>query len=980
MKNPIITALRAGAAPLVLGIAIASAPAFAQDTAAQDATADEGTSEAIIVTGSRIVRPDLSQASPVAVVTSAELQLQATTNIENILNDMPQVTGQSTGASNNPGGGVATVDLRGLGTQRTLVLVDGRRYISYDVSQVVDLNTIPQALIERVDVVTGGRSAVYGSDAIAGVVNFVTKRDFEGIEMNSTYEISTRGDGARFNVNGTIGANFDDGRGNATVSVDYYKRKAVFAQARKWTRTSYNDLNNGTFAIGGSGSVPQGRLQIPGLNSALGFAGAAVDFAPDGTPSQYVSTTDAYNTNPVNYLQVPQERFLMSAQARYEVSSAFKPYIEGQFVNNRVSQQLAATPIGQTTPIGTGLTAGALGPIPLHVNSPYFTPALQTALRSLDTDGDGYVNAGNYGFRTLQLGGRVNSDDRNAFRIVAGAEGDIGAGWSYDGYYMYSRTKNSQRQLGNVALTSFLSSITTAFDNPATATIERSATPFAGVPGGGTLVCRDPVAGCVPANFFGQGNLSDAAVNYLSIGATNLEEYETQVASVAFTNGNLFDLGAGGVGVALGAEWRKESGSITPDTYLASGNVAGFNPGAPTSGSYDVTEFFAEVNVPLLEDNVIKKLEVNGAARYSMYSNSVDNVFTWAAGALAQVVDDFGFRGQYQRAIRGPSVNELYLGQTVSFDGQNDPCGNPGLSAAVVQRCIATGVPAALVGNPTVNDTDFVNPPTFQSGNPDLHEEKSTTWTIGAVITPTFLSGFSATIDYYNIEIDGYIGTYGQSNIFAGCFDQGIDSFCDLFTRNAQGQVDTIRDINQNAGGLETDGLDISVNYRVPVGTLFGEESRLSFNFAGTRVFNYEFTPITGLPITIECAGKFGNNCNSSIAQPLPKWRHSFRSTLEAGPATVSLQWRYVGKVRDDDPETVYAAETLKEQNYFDLTLGVDVDDNLTLVGAVQNMFDKKPPFAIGPQTGGNGEQSNTYPSFYDVLGRYFSVSARLRF
>ncbi len=982
-------------ATFALGMAIASS-AFAQATpptsspevnaAAVDSSNDTDT---IVVTGSRIARPDLEQSSPIAVVSAEAFALRGQTNVESVLNDLPQVTGSSTGTSNNPGGGVATVDLRGLGTQRTLVLVNGRRYVSYDVSQVVDLNTIPQALIERVDVVTGGRSAVYGSDAIAGVVNFITKRDFEGIELGSTYEISGRGDGARFDANATIGANFADDRGNVTLSVDYYKRKSTFAGARGYTADSFNDNNDGTFSPGGSGSIPQGRISVPGLNTALGLPGGAngnIFFGQDGSPNFYDSSANAYNTNPINYLQVPQERFLISGRAQYEVSDLFKPYLEAQYINNRVNNLLAATPLGNSTPFGSGVNAGSLGAFQIQAASPFLSPSLRTALAGLDTDGDGYVSVPSYGFRTLGLGGRLNQDDRSAFRIVTGAEGDLGGGWSYDGYYMYARTKNSQRQTGNVALTNFLAATRTGFQDPTTGAV--SPFPIAGVPGGGTLVCSSAdarQAGCVPANLFGTGNLTPAQAAYLGVGATNLEEYTSQVASVALTNSNLFDFGAGGVGVAVGAEWRKESGSTTPDTFLASGNVGGFNPSAPTAGSYSVREFFGEINVPLLADTFIKRLEVNGAARYSHYSNAPGNVFTWSGGAQLQVIDDLGFRGQYQRAIRGPSVSELFLGQTVSFDGQSDPCGNPGVTAgsALGQACINNGVPANLVGDPNVNDSNVVNPPSFQSGNVNLREEKSKTYTVGGVFTPTFLRGFSATVDYYNIRIDGFINTFGQGNIFTGCFGQGIQSFCDLISRNSQGQVERIVDQNQNSGGLKTDGLDISVAYSVPLPfAMFDSEPKLNFAFNGTRVFAYDFTPVVGVPILNKCVGKFGVACSTSVpsGQPIPKWKHSFRTTLKTGPISTSVQWRYQGAVRDDDPATDYAVERIKAYNYFDAALSADIGDNLTLIGTMSNVFDKKPPFVISQQTGGNGEQSNTLPSTYDVLGRYFSVTAKLRF
>ncbi len=992
MKNANISlyraALKTSAASMVIGAAFLASPSFAQ---AAPPSASVETPETIVVTGSRIARPDLEQASPVAVISQEEFKLQGTLNVENVLNDLPQVVAASTGTSNNPGGGIATVDLRGLGTQRTLVLVDGRRYVSYDVNQVVDLNTIPSALIERVDVVTGGRSAVYGSDAIAGVVNFVMRHDFEGAEFNSNYELSSRGDGSRFDINGVIGTNFADGRGNVTMFVDYSKRKSIFAGQRAFALNALQDNQDGTAIFGGSSSVSQGRVNIPGLGVAAGTGNNNNDFAAGAagaTLSPYVAATDAYNYAPINYLQVPQERFLFSAQGEYEVSEAFRPYFQTQFINNRVPQQLAATPISNGTPF----RGGAIGTIQLQVNSPFFSTATQAAFRALDatqtTGGtaqapavanDGYVNVPNFGFRTVGIGPRVVRDNRDAYRFVTGIKGDVGGGWSYDGYYMYAHTDNSQRQEGNVSITNFLAATRTAFLNPATGAV--SALPIAGVAGGGTLVCSDATSrasGCVPANLFGNGNLSTAAANYLAIGATNLERYTTQVASVAITNSDLVDLGAGGVGLAIGAEYRSESGSVIPDTFLATGNVAGFNPGNPTGGRYDVREAFAELNVPIFaEQPFAYKLELNGAARYSHYSNSPGNVFTWTAGGQYAPIKDVTFRGQYARAIRGPSVNELFLGNTVTFVGGSEYCNTAAAAAAGQLRdaCLATGVPAARIGDPTLSAT--ANPTTFFGGNAALKEERSKTWSVGGVFSPGFLPGFSVTADYFDIKIDGYIATAGTENVLSACFQQFISNYCSAVTRDPTGDLQGINDTVANTGGLKTRGIDVSAGYRMKLGaSLFGEETGLSFNFNGTRTLEYTYVPVVGLPIVNECEGKFGAVCG----EPLPKWKHSLRTTLTAGAFTGSVQWRYFGSVNDDDPTTTYFLEHAKAQNYFDLTAAFDVADHFTISGGVDNVFDKKPPLSASVQQFGNGEQSNTYPSSYDVLGRFFHVGVTAKF
>lgn len=930
-------------------VAMTATSAYAQEAADADAV---DTGEAIIVTGSRIGRPDLTSQSPVTVVNASEIALQAgSANIENVLNDFPQVQATSTSASNNPGGGVATVNLRGLGSQRTLVLVDGRRYMSYDVNQIVDLNSIPSSLIERVDVVTGGQSAVYGSDAIGGVVNFILKRDFQGVELNSSYNLTDQGDGQIFDVNATFGSNFDDGRGNVTVFTQYTKRRPVMAADRSFARNALVDDGEGGMYNGGSGSVSQGRVIIPGLGAATGLGCDSQDFAAPGAPNCYVAATDAYNYAPTNYLQVPQERFMVSAMANYEINEHFKPYVEAQFVNNRVSQQLAATPISNGTPYGDG-TIGALN---IPVNSSFLSPEFAAALATLDTDGDGYVAAPSWAYRTTSVGPRANTDERNAFRIVTGMSGDIGAGFAYDGYYSYMRTKNSQRQTGNVAIDRFIEAAS-------------------GCPSGD--------AACVPANIFGEDQLSADAIDYISIGATNLEQYTTQVASFVVTNSDLYDLGAGGIGIALGAEWRSESGSVTPDQYLSSGNVAGFNPGQPTGGSYSVREFFGEIRVPLLSDNIVHRFELNGAARASHYSNAPGNVFTWSAGAELAPVRDLTFRGQYQKAIRGPSVAELYLGQTVSFEGNAEGCHVDAAATAGTLRdiCIAQGVPTSVLDDPAsraaLADPTLVNPITIVGGNPDLKEESAKTWTLGAVFAPTFAPRFSLTVDYYNISIDGYIATVPTDTIGSLCFDNFNLDYCSLIQRNSLGQIDTITAVLQNSGGLKTSGLDITANYGVPLDALISEGAKLSFSFNGSRLFNYDYTPVVGVDFTLNCEGKFGAQCGV----PLPKWRHTFRTGLDLEKASFSVQWRYFGAVKDDDAEYVYASEKFKAQNYFDASFSFDATENFTVSGGVSNVFDKQPPMAASTQNGGNGEQTNTYPTVYDTLGRSFFVSAKMHF
>ncbi|PTQ60226.1 TonB-dependent receptor-like protein [Sphingomonas aurantiaca] len=916
----------------------APASAVAPDAAGQAEPADGDT---IVVTGSRLGGESLRQASPISVVSAKEIALSGQINVESVLKDLPQLIPSTTAASNNPGGGVATADLRGLGSTRTLVLVNNRRYVAYDSNQVVDLNTIPAALIERVDIVTGGRSAVYGSDAISGVVNFVMKKDFSGVAAGANYRINEAGDGGTFNGNLLIGGNFEDGRGNATIYFDYTKRNGILQSARDYSRQALVDDGAGGLIAGGSGSIEGTRFALGGVNRK---------FETDGSYTPYNASTDAYNYAPSNYLQVPQQRFLMSAQTHYEVSPALNVYAEGQLINNRVKNQLAPTPF--------------TGSVALDVDSSFLSPSSQALLRSRDTDGDGYVTSTIYR-RLTEVGARVSSLDNTAYRAVLGANGDIGGGWNYDAYYSYARTRSTETQSGNVSRSRVLQALRTTYD------------------ASGNLVCSDTSNGCVPLNIFGAGNISAAAADFITIPAQNTSTISEQVASASISNRNLFDLGAGPVGIVFGTEYRREHGSYNPDFALSSGDVVGFNAGEGLSGGYDVKEAYTELAVPLLANiPLIKKLEVNGAYRYSYYSTAAKSVNTYSGGVVWSLIDDLSLRGQYSRAVRAPTVSDLYSGSSQDFPAATDPCTtavavtNTNLNAS----CVSTGVPASLIG--TAYDGGSTQIQTVNGGNPALREETSDTYTGGIVLQPRFLPRFSLTVDYYKIKIANYISTVGTTNLIRACYgdaDNGYTpynaSYCSSLPRdsNSYAITDAVNTL-ANTGGVTTRGVDFEARYGLPLGFgAFGaESSKLDFRVSGTRLIAFNYNPLAAISdLTINCAGKFGQTCGN----PYAKWRLSSRTTYSTGPVTVSVLYRYLSPVKDDDSGTVYAVERIKAYHYFDLTAAFDIKPGFTWSVGVNNIFDKQPPIM-----GDNQQQANTYPSTYDPYGRAFFVSTNVKF
>lgn len=950
------------ATTLLFGSLAAASPAAAQVGTPTNQTDTSATGQEpeqtgeVVVTGSRIARRDLETAAPIAVVGQEEFQLTGTVNAEQVINTLPQVVPGATAFSNNPGGGVATLDLRGLGSERTLVLVNGRRYIFFDASQTVDLNTVPSFLIEGVDVVTGGASAVYGSDAVSGVVNFRLRNDLSGVIAGGQYSITERGDGRRYNAYLAVGTSLgDDDRGHATVYGEYNRRAPIYQGARNFSEVDLTEdslVNPTRFVVGGSSTTPTTRAtstysaaQCPAGNV---FCSPGAYYETPGVSRRRVGT-DVYNFAPANLLQVPQERYTIGGYADYDFSNGHTAYVEATFVNNRVANELAATPVTGTFQVNIAAV------------TPFVSASDVTALRQLDaiaatgnTVGDGVVPLA-LQRRALETGSRNSLDERNAFRLLTGVRGPIINDFNYDLYYSYARTRNANVQAGNISRSAFQ----------------------AGLNGTASAI-----------NIFGPGTLTPEQVGQISILAQNGDISVLQVVNGS-VSGSLFNFGMGAdnVGIAVGAEYRKLSSQFIPDTALSSGDVIGFNAGDPTAGSYDVKEAFAELRVPIISGQpFFHTLEVEGAVRYSDYSlDAVGGVWTYAGQARWAPVRDITFRGQYQRSVRAPNVGELFGGQAVDFPQATDPCAQPAAAtnATVRNLCLATGVPAAAIGQSTTQLNQQIQ--SVVGGNPNLQEEVSDSYTGGVVIRPSFLPGLSITADYFNIKIENTISTLGGglSNTLNLCYNdiQDVNSvYCQVLlgTRNALGQFDGTNPpqiLNANVGRLATEGVDFQVDYTQRLGfRLLGEnDARLSFFFLGTYTDKFDQTPVQELPDTVNsCAGRFGQ---LFCENPRPKYKWTSRVSFLDGPGTISLRWRHLGSVRDDDDESNYLVERINDYDLFDLAFSFDVNDQLTFSAGVNNLLDKQPPLL-----GGNKDQAGTYPSVYDVLGRDYFFSARFNF
>lgn len=995
----------------IMAGAMIAAPAYAQ---VDDQENEPGTQPAaqvedsapIVVTGSRIARRNVETAAPVAVVQDEEFQLSGTVNVENVVNTLPQVVPGTTSFSNNPGNGTATLNLRGLGSARTLVLVNGRRWMSYDTAQIVDLNTIPSFLLDSVDVVTGGASAVYGSDALAGVVNFRLKQ-VDGIEMGGQYSITERGDGARYELHGAIGTSFADGRGSATVYGEYYNRKPVFQGDRAFSNFALGgETSSAPLQQFGSSTLPNGVLRYFGGSTGLGPVTAFDDdgnqidsgvgaFAPNNavvfdTAGDFRSRAgDLYNYAPVNYLQLPQERYLIGGYADYDIGGGHTAYTEVSYVNNRVAQELAATPvtgdynvdldtvqpflsaadyqnllaIDQAETARVAAFNAAMADQDPDTPGVQFTPAI---------DDPGVVNM----FvqrRVVESGSRNSLDERNAFRVLAGMKGPIGDYLSYDAYYMYSRTRNANVQAGNISNAAFQ----------------------AGLDGSAPAI-----------NIFGPGTLTPAMVDQISIIAQNGDISSQQVANAAIsgTFGD-FSLGtAEPIAFAVGAEYRKVASEFIPDTALASGDVIGFNAGQATQGSYDVKEVFAELNVPVEFGSA--RLELTGAGRYSDYSlDAVGGVWSYAGGIEFAPIPDITLRGQYQRAVRAPNVGELFGGQSLGFPGATDPCSTAAATTGGLRDiCLANGVPAGSLGDSGIQlDTQI--PATF-GGNPNLQEETSTSWTAGVVFQPIFFPGFTMTMDYFDIEIEDAISTISLQQSFDLCFNQVQDAnatVCAPFfpadgssIRNGAGVITRANPPSlggQNIATLNVSGVDLQATYSTTVPfSLLTDAGEQDFNisFLGTWTEESSFLAFPGADL-LDCAGKFGLNCG----EPTPSFKWTTRASFVDGPLTTSFRWRHLSAVDDDEISVDFSefngSERIPAYDLFDITFSYMVSEAMTFTFGVNNVLDNLPQTPSfngilvssdndGTLLGDNQEQANTYPSTYDVLGRDFFVSVDFKF
>ncbi|MBI1196517.1 MAG: TonB-dependent receptor, partial [Phenylobacterium sp.] len=832
------------ASSMICGVA---AMGLATQAAAQEGG---GAVSEVVVTGTRIPTPNLTSVSPVTAINAADLKAQGVTRVEDMINSLPQAFAAQGAAISNGSSGTATVNLRGLGATRTLVLIDGRRLMpgtpnTLGASLSADLNFIPSALVQRVDVLTGGASAVYGADAVAGVVNFILQKDFEGVRVDAQYGLYQHDngnsiasvvrasgaasatpqffqlpkkdvrDGEASEVTLVIGVNAPDGKGNVTAYAGYRHVEPILQGARDYSSCT---LNSGTpdfsqFGCGGSGTAFPARV-----------GSQIVDTNGPGNTFRTRTGADVYNFGPANYYQRPDDRYVMGAFAHYELAPWATAYADLMFMDDTSTYQIAPG----------GIFAGTFS---INCANPLLSDQQRGLMPATAASGGGTCLSNTAGTftgtvsrRNIEGGGRQGQTEHTQYRYVVGLKGDIADNWNYDFFMQFGRVAFHQVQTGFFRTTAINNALNVVSVN--------------GVP-----TCQSVVDGtdtaCVPYNIFQLGQVTPAALAYLETPSSQIGNLYERVVNFS-VGGDLTDYGIkspwaqDGVGVSFGAEYRRETLDFAAD-YVSSAGLLNGSGGAnpPVNGSYDVYELFGETRIPLIQDAPFaKSLQMELAYRYSDYS-SVGTTSTYKIAGDWTPIDDIRLRASYQRAVRAPHVLELFSPQNVVLDGTQDPCAGLAASDPLVARCaqafnLTTAQVLAIEANPANQYNGQLG------GNPNVDPETSDTISFGVVLQPTFLPGFNFSADYFDIKVKDFIGQIGADVIINRCVNNLDPFYCGLVKRDAAGSIwlsnqGYVVDTTLNTGALRTKGIDFNASYRTDLDMIGIENGGgINISFVGT--------------------------------------------------------------------------------------------------------------------------------------------------
>ena len=937
-----------------LGLAVAAALSASFVSAivgAQEAPAEQ--LEEVLVTGSRIAQSNLFAPTPITTVTADAIEFTGAVNIADVLRTLPAVTTGISGNNSNfstAGAGLNTLALRNLGTDRTLVLVNGRRYVSgSDGSGSVDFNTIPTELIKNVEVITGGASAIYGSDALAGVVNIALQDDFEGIRLNVQSGSTFDGGGDNDRISLTMGSNFADDRGNAVLSLIYSNDDGIAARERPETRI--DDLAACYFG----GECDESQEPFYSSFSEKGrfniiSTGQRFTVLDDGTVDSFDGVRDGFNRQAFRLYSIPTERKLATALFNFDLNDNVKAFSELTYARTDTSTELEPFPFAASDAFIDGLS----------VNNAYMPQEIRDAAIAA---GDEYVD---FARRTTELDQRGSTAARETFCALFGLEGKIDENWSWNAFASYGSMEDNQQGTGQINVLTFQQAIDT-------------------IDGDGDPATFDPIcaseaarlAGCVPINLFGAGSISPEAAKYVRAPSLRNQSTEQTNLGINFT-GTLVELPAGPLGVAVGYEYRDEYAEDIPDALTRTGLNAG-NAEDVTMGGFDVNEFYMEANIPLLAGMpLVEELSVGAAYRYADYS-SVGNTEAFTGRLSWAPVEQLRFRAQFARAVRAPNIGELFAPGGENFAPVSDPC--DGITATstgtVAQNCLADPYVAARVaatGSFDLEQVEIQGTGGFTGkGNPLLEAEESDSYTLGFVFTDEF-DGFgavTASVDWYQIEIDNLIDTVGRQTSVDLCYDSTRypNSFCGFITRDARGpefQQGEITEVNSgyaNEGKLETSGVDVQVSWLMPFRPMNGDVS-LAVNYS----YLSEYKQTT-----------FGETTDFSGEQGLPENRALITALYTNDRLTLQWQTEYTDEVTVSNTDDY--GFTIGDYIVHDVFGSYRVTDEVTLAAGVNNVLEEDAPVIL---TGipGNTTGWDTNATVYSAgaIGRSYYLNLNYQF
>jgi len=942
--------------------------------------------ERVEVTGSRIRSIGNVSNSPITSITADDINAQLPVAVEEVIRSLPAAFPAVGPGTNNGSGGGATIDLRGLGTNRTLVLINGRRMVPFNLAGVVDTNSIPVALLERIDLVTGGASAVYGADAVSGVVNFVLKKNFTGLEASTSYGISEEGDAKRYRSDLTLGASLADGRGNVALSVGQTRTDPLTQGERPFGVSSITSQNG---QPGGSGTTVPGAFtiirpaNIPAAEWNAGAQGALPGSRQINPGTGLLGAANAvtlFNFNPPNYYITPLDRTQVTAVGSFKINDNAEVYADLLYTKTDLFLNLASTGTFNNT-------------YDVPIGNPYIPEAMRQQLCAAYRISAANCVVGNttpismqINRRITEIGPRINEFNNKTSQYTIGLRGTLPvlSTWGYDAYY----TTGQADQISSRVNWGSLARSRQALDAIS------------------TTACRNPANGCVPLNVFGgEGSITPQQLAFFNVNTLQTQKVTQKVMSATVSGdlGSIKSPMAGSpISLAIGLENREVFGGNASDgpSQIQSEVLGTGAPLPDRKGTLELKEAFLESIIPLVENKPFaRSANLELGYRHTEFSagSATRDYGSWKAGADWTPVKGLRFRVMQQRATRAPNVNELFAPVVSGLSNLAvDPCQGNSISAAqantpgtVSNLCRLTGVPLAQFGVVPAPSAGQIN--VVAGGNPNLGPEEADTTTIGVVFEPEAIPGLTMTADYYKIVVSDAVSNATAQQVITGCYSTtqnptlAFNSLCGLIARSPVdgtlngGSSPGVGTSSSNLGKIWTSGFDLGVNYRLPLRNLGLDPKmgRLDLSLNANFTDRWEIQTIPSVPL-LDCLGFYGTSCGG----PTPKTKFVQRTVWTVGDFVLRYDWRFTGKTSEEPGGTVFLPEysSIKDVSYVDIKADWNVNKNLKLSVAVANLFNKKPPF-VGSTIGTTGTNSgNTFPQWYDVVGRSFTFAGQVKF